>query len=114
MNDPIEEKRVNGPNDPKLSDRGARHDACAAGSAGSRQHDVRSGSLQRMVRPLLELVSQWENRARQAFLRGDATSESVALTYVGCRAEIMAILAAPEEGASHTPAATQGSNFPQA
>ena len=38
------------PNDPKLSDREARHDACAAGSAGSRQHDVRSGSLQRMVR----------------------------------------------------------------
>ena len=38
------------PNDPKLSHREARHDACAAGSAGSRQHDVRSGSLQRMVR----------------------------------------------------------------
>ena len=37
----------------KLSDREARHDACAAGSAGSRQHDVRSGSLQRMVRLLL-------------------------------------------------------------
>ena len=44
-------KREQGPNDPKLSDRGARRDACAAGSAGSRQRDARNGSLQRMVRP---------------------------------------------------------------
>ena len=44
------------PNDPKLSDRGARRGLCAgeggegAKAVGSIGRDVRSGSLQRMVR----------------------------------------------------------------
>ena len=47
----VAEKWIRGetPND-KISERGARRDACAAGSAGSRQRDARNGSLQRLVR----------------------------------------------------------------
>ena len=45
----IHTRREATPNDPKLSERGARRAACAAGSAGSRQRDARNGSLQRMV-----------------------------------------------------------------
>jgi hypothetical protein len=121
-------------NDPKLSDCGGRRGPCAgeggeggpqsggavkgsvagrSDAAGSTGHDARSGSLQRMVRRFSELMPQWENRAKQAFLRGDATSESVALTYLGCKAEVMAILGAPEEDASHTPVVAEGSNYPQ-
>ena len=52
------------PNDPKLSDRGARRGLCAgeggegAKAVGSIGRDVRSGSLQRMVRPLCSIVEK--------------------------------------------------------
>ena len=52
----IEVNVCKSPNDPKLSDCGARRAGCAAGSAGSSQRDARSSSLQRMVRRAVVVI----------------------------------------------------------
>ena len=79
-------EREETPNDPKLSDCGGRHGACADGGtnaaqpeseeardAESTRRDSRSGSLQRIVRRIYGVVGHFQSIRRSApYVRADA------------------------------------------
>ena len=104
------------PNDPKLSEgRGWRGPCMAGGKAAAEARAVTAVAVRcsAWLGAFVQICAEWDNRAKQNFMLGDAVSEARALTYVSCAAEIRVILASFGEGSSHTQEPVQESNCPQ-
>ena len=105
------------PNDLKLSDRPGWRGPCAAGGEGGGQEAVAvtAGPVRcsAWLAAFVRIGAQWENRAKQNFILGDAVSEARAMTYTSCAAEIRAILDALERDSLHIQPPVEESNSRQ-